>query len=154
MMGILGLDRIPPDWARMLLTNATEALRHSYSPYSHFPVGAAVLAESGQVYTGTNIENTSYGLTICAERAAVFSAVSHGERKIVGLAAVAAPNGVVQTCFPCGACRQVMAEFFKERDLVSCVTFDEDGEIVCFTMEQLLPRGFNLESYPMVTPLK
>lgn len=94
-----------------LLANAAEAMRNSYSPYSKFKVGAALLAKSGKIYKGTNIENASYGLTICAERSAIFSAVTAGEREFEALAIVFSQKDLGPLSTPCGACRQVMAEF-------------------------------------------
>ncbi|MDD6172825.1 MAG: cytidine deaminase [Elusimicrobia bacterium] len=94
-----------------LLTNAAEAMRNSYSPYSKFKVGAALLTKSGKIYKGTNIENASYGLTICAERSAIFSAVTAGEREFEALAIVFSQKDLGPLSTPCGACRQVMAEF-------------------------------------------
>ena len=92
----------------LLMNKAKEASKTSYSPFSKFAVGAAVLAKSGAVYTGCNVENSSFGLTICAERCAIFKAISEGEREILAVA-IFSPNE--DDCFPCGACRQVMSEF-------------------------------------------
>jgi len=89
----------------ILTQAAAGAMKNSYSPYSKYKVGAAVLGGSGKIYTGTNIENASYGLTICAERAAIFTAITAGEKKFKAIAIAAAAGE------PCGACRQVMAEF-------------------------------------------
>ena len=89
-----------------LVSLAAEARKKAYAPYSNFAVGAALLAKSGRVYTGCNVENVSYGLTVCAERVAVFKAVSEGEREFEAIAVVT-ENGVT----PCGACRQVLIEF-------------------------------------------
>jgi len=91
-----------------LIEKARKAKEFAYSPYSKFPVGAAILAKSGKVYTGCNIENSSFGLSICAERVALFKAVSVGEKEFVKLAVVGPENSSV---FPCGACRQVLFEF-------------------------------------------
>jgi cytidine deaminase len=95
------------DHAR-LARAAARARRRAYAPYSQFPVGAAVLTTDGMIYTGCNVENASYGLTLCAERVAIHTAVANGRRRVTALA-VAGPAGV--TLMPCGACRQVMDEF-------------------------------------------
>jgi cytidine deaminase len=87
---------------------AARALRRAYAPYSQFPVGAAVLANDGSIYVGCNVENSSYGLTLCAERVAIHTAVASGRRRLTALAVVG-PSGITLT--PCGACRQVMEEF-------------------------------------------
>lgn len=95
-----------------LLDAARRAAEHSYSPYSHFRVGAAVLCEDGTVITGTNVENRSYGLTNCAERSAIFTAVSAGKKEFRAIA-VSTPDSE-QAVAPCGACRQVISEFAWE----------------------------------------
>ena len=94
-----------------LFAVSTNTLKNSYSPYSKFKVGAAVLASSGKIYGGTNIENASFGLTNCAERTALFGAIAAGERKFKALAIVFSQKGLGKLSTPCGACRQVMAEF-------------------------------------------
>ncbi len=124
-------------WAPMLAT-ARAAAQIAYVPYSNFPVGAAVLAASGTVYTGCNIENASFGLTICAERTAVFAAVNAGERELVAVA-VSAPRGSLTT--PCGACRQVLNEF-KSRDRGVTVILDDGGSGLAIPLAELLPRAF------------
>ena len=96
-----------------LITNATAGMNNSYSPYSKFKVGAAVLTGSGKIYRGTNIENASYGLTICAERSAIFTAITAGERQIKALAIVFSQKDLGPLSTPCGACRQVISEFAK-----------------------------------------
>lgn len=122
-----------------LLRRAREALVHSYSPYSRFPVGAAVLAESGRIYAAPNVENASYGLTICAERNAVFQAVGAGDSALSALL-LYTPTERLHT--PCGACRQVLAEFMRGDAPVHCVA--EDGRIRTFTVDELLPGKFSL----------
>ncbi len=94
-----------------LFAVAARTLKNSYSPYSKFKVGAAVLTGSGNIYGGTNIENASFGLTNCAERTAIFSAIAAGEREFKALAIVFSQKGLGKLSTPCGACRQVMAEF-------------------------------------------
>ncbi len=125
--------------AKELMKIARKARQNAYAPYSHFAVGAALLAESGRVYTGCNIENASYGLTCCAERNAIFAAVGAGERRFKMLAVAAdSPEPVA----PCGACRQVIAEFGIP--LVVMGNLKEEIEIM--TAEELLPYGFGQES--------
>ena len=122
-----------------LIRIAADARKFSYAPYSHFAVGAALLAESGRVYTGCNIENASYGLTCCAERNAIFAAVGAGERRFKMLAVAAdSPEPVA----PCGACRQVIAEFGIP--LVVMGNLKEATKTM--TAEELLPYGFGQES--------
>ncbi|HEX6911246.1 MAG TPA: cytidine deaminase [Longimicrobium sp.] len=101
-----GLD---PAAARALLDRAREARANAYAPYSHFPVGAALLAADGRIFTGCNVENASYGLANCAERVAVGKAVSEGARAFAAIAVIGPED--VQPCAPCGACRQVLYEF-------------------------------------------
>ncbi len=123
-----------------LINLAIEARKHSYSPYSKYPVGAAVLAESGRTYTGCNIENSSFGLTNCAERTAIFKAVSDGEKKILAIAIAA------KSSTPCGACRQVMSEFANASMPIILVNMDEENgtnEIIETTLGDLLPLSFN-----------
>jgi cytidine deaminase len=119
-----------------LIREAIEARKHAYTPYSHFQVGAALLA-GGKVFLGCNVENASYGLTNCAERTAVFKAVSEGNIKIEAIAIVADTEGPVS---PCGACRQVLAEFC-DRDTKIYLS-NLHGNTEEWTMEQLLPGAF------------
>jgi cytidine deaminase len=124
-----------------LLRAARAAAKASYSPYSNFRVGAAVLA-GGKVYTGTNIENASYGLTMCAERAAIFTAVSDGNRSVdsIAVSCIDAANlGQPNSRFLCGACRQVLAEFAAPD---ATVLIDGWGET---SVGNLLPLPFNLK---------
>ncbi|OBZ33972.1 cytidine deaminase [Megasphaera sp. DISK 18] len=119
-----------------LIELARDYRRHSYSPYSHFPVGAAVLMESGRVFGGCNIENASYPLSNCAERTAIFKALSEGERAFKALAVVADTDG---PCSPCGACRQVMAEFRIPRIIMA----NMKGDMAVVSWEELLPYAFS-----------
>ena len=123
-----------------LINLAIKASENSYSPYSKFAVGACVLAESGNTYSGCNFENSSFGLTICAERNAVGSAIVAGERKIKAVA-IYSPNS--EYCYPCGACRQVLNEFKDAPEGLDVVLTGSDG-IRVYKLEQLLPEGFNL----------
>ena len=121
-----------------LMTRARDAATHAYVPYSHFPVGAAALARDGSIHSGCNIENASYGLTICAERTAVSSAVSVGHREIVAIA-VSAPK-VLRTT-PCGACRQFLNEF--RPDTSDILIFLDDGDMgEQVWLNELLPHAF------------
>ena len=120
-----------------LLEAALVARERAYAPYSKFLVGAAVRAESGKIYTGCNVENASYGLTVCAERNALFNAVGVGERKFTALCVVGETEEPIS---PCGACRQVMAEF-----KVPCIILANlKGDVKEYTLEELLPLSFNL----------
>lgn len=122
-----------------LLIASKEAYEHSYSPYSKFRVGAAVLAADGRMFRGTNVENASYGLTVCAERVAIFSAVAAGVTRFTALAvSMGSPTQTLAERMPCGACRQVMAEFM-DADAVILL----GGEDPC-RLSDLLPRPFVL----------
>lgn len=122
-----------------LIDKAVEASKQSYSPYSKFAVGACVLTEDGCTYNGCNFENSSFGLTICAERNAIGSAIADGKRKIRAVA-IYSPNS--DYCYPCGACRQVINEF-KSNDGVDIITTGQNG-LNIRTINELLPEGFNL----------
>lgn len=122
--------------AEELVHEALEARKQAYVPYSGFQVGAA-LVSGGKVYRGCNIENASYGLTNCAERTAVFKAVSEGNHKVEAIAVVADTEGPVS---PCGACRQVLAEFCDSGTKIYLSNLH--GNTVEWTMEQLLPGAF------------
>ena len=124
---------------RRLLDAARAALARAYAPYSNFHVGAAVLTEAGNLFTGCNVENASYGLTLCAERAAVGSAVS-SEGPAMRIRAVAVLNGNDAPCSPCGACRQVIFEFGPH----AAVLFQGSGSVQESTASALLPAGFTL----------
>ena len=125
---------------KLLMDTAKEAAKKSYSPFSKFAVGAGVLTSSGKVYGGCNIENSSFGMTICAERCAIFKAVSDGEKEILAVA-IYSPNE--DDCYPCGACRQVMYEFQGER-AIEIIT-EEKGELNIKKMSDFLPFGFKIQ---------
>lgn len=120
-----------------LLRRAREARRNAYVPYSHFPVGAALLARDGRIFTGANVENASYGLTTCAERTAVVKAISEGARDFVAIAVVGPEDDLA--CAPCGSCRQIIYEAGAE---VVVVTPGEGGEPRVETVSALLPGAF------------
>ncbi|MCL2508439.1 MAG: cytidine deaminase [Oscillospiraceae bacterium] len=126
-----------------LLALAANAAEKSYSPYSGFQVGAALLCESGNVYTGANIENAAYSPTVCAERTALFKAVLDGERDFRAIA-VAALSGGGAACAPCGVCRQVLAEFCGGEFQV--VMSGKNGGLTVMTLNKLLPMRFGREN--------
>ena len=129
----------PPQVVEKLKQTARDAALHSYSPYSKFRVGASVLVENGRIFAGTNVENASYGLSICAERTAVFSAVSAGERAITALAVYTPAD---EPSVPCGACLAVISEFAEGE--VPILMFTEEKERWS-TLDQLLPERFKLK---------
>jgi cytidine deaminase len=120
-----------------LILKAKEASKKAYAPYSQFHVGAALETKSGKIVTGCNVENASYGLTNCAERTAIFKAVSEGEKDF---AAMAIYTDTEQMFTPCGACRQVLAEFSKDMLII----VSNGKKTVEFTVEELLPHRFEL----------
>ena len=147
---LAGSDRVnrslPPETIARLIHTALDARSFSYAPYSHYCVGAAVLTEDGTVFNGCNIENASYGATICAERTAIFAAVRKGHRRLIALALAAAPEGVEPSAIrdypsPCGICRQVMREFADPSGFkVILAKSPEDYRIL--TLADLLPESF------------
>ena len=122
-----------------IMNLAKEVAQKAYAPYSNFKVGACVLSQSGKTYTGCNFENSSYGLSICAERNAIGSMIADGESKIKAIA-IYSPN--MENCTPCGACRQVIYEF-RSQDGTSILT-ELNGEIISQDITDLLPGGFSL----------
>lgn len=131
-----------------LIEEALKAREYSYSPYSNYMVGAAVLTAEGEIYTGCNIENAAYGPTNCAERTAVFKAVSEGKRQFTAIAVVGGKRGSSgDYAAPCGVCRQVLMEFCNPEQMQVIVAKSTE-EYKVFTLAQLLPEGFgaaNLE---------
>lgn len=119
-----------------LIETARKYREFAYTPYSKFKVGAAVLTKKGNVYGGCNIENSSYPITNCAERTAIFKAVSEGEREIEALAVIADTDG---PCSPCGACRQAMAEFRINKIIMANLK----GDVKTVTLEEILPFAFS-----------
>ena len=125
-----------------LVNKAYEAMQYSYSPYSGFKVGAALLCKNGNIYTGCNIENSAYSPTNCTERTAFFKAISEGERDFKAIAIVGGKDGeITDYCYPCGVCRQVMAEFC-DGDF-EIITASPEG-IKTYTLKDLLPEAFKI----------
>jgi cytidine deaminase len=127
---------------KQLAKRAQAARKHSHSPYSRFRVGAAILSKSGKVYTGCNIENSSFGLTICAERTAIFKAISEGERQFTAIAVATDERKFIP---PCGACRQVIMDLAGD---IECVLTNAAGAIKVLKMSDLLPYPFTPEDLP------
>ena len=123
-----------------LVNLAFTMLERSYAPYSHFPVGAALLCADGTVFTGCNVENAAYGSCICAERTALVKAVSEGRRDFVTLAVVGRGEDY---CWPCGACRQMLFEFAPDLTVLAA---RGDGKFVRVSLSELLPHGFGPSS--------
>ena len=131
---------LTPEQREMLLTVARNALKRAHAPYSNFHVGAAVLTDSGEVFSGCNVENASYGLTNCAERSAIFTAVQQSKAEKLRIRAVAVVNREELPCSPCGACRQVIAEFGQE----TLVIFKGQQGYCEMSIADLLPESFRL----------
>lgn len=129
------MDSLTPMNLDALIDSAKAARLQAYAPYSNFQVGAALLAEGGGMFVGCNVENLSYGLTTCAERSAVFAAVSAGCRRFTKLVIVSDSK---QPVSPCGACRQVLAEFNEELEIISV---NLQGETIPANLSELLPRA-------------
>ncbi len=127
-----------------LMNMAQEARQYAYMPYSHFAVGAALLCADGSIVTGCNVENAAYSPGNCAERTAVFKAVSEGKQKFMSIAVVGAGEGKVpdgsSMCTPCGVCRQVLGEFCEAKDFRIYVT--NGKELFSYTLDELLPLSF------------
>lgn len=129
-----------------LIEKALGMLKMAYVPYSHFHVGAALLCDDGTIFTGCNIENSAYGPSNCAERTAIFKAVSEGYKNFTAIAVVGGPEGVVsEYCTPCGVCRQVMREFCKKDFKIICAKSTSDYKE--YTLEDLLPQSFSLDDF-------
>ena len=128
-----------------LVKRAYEAQQFSYSPYSGFQVGAALLTKGGKVYTGCNIENAAFSPTNCAERTAFFKAISEGEKEFEAIAIVGNKKGALaeerEFCTPCGVCRQVMVEFVNPEEFL--IFLGKGEEIKTFTLKELLPESFS-----------
>lgn len=123
-----------------LFNEAIKARKNSYSPYSEYKVGAALLCDDNSVYLGCNIENAAYTPTVCAERVVFFKAVSEGKRHFKAIA-IAGGKENVESCTPCGVCRQVMAEFCDSKKFE--IIFLQDGELKSLTLNEFLPMSFS-----------
>ena len=123
---------------RELYEKACDMLPGAYAPFSKFKVGAALLSKSGEVFTGVNVENSSFGATICAERTAFVKAISEGEREFEAIAVVSSEG----EAWPCGICRQFMKEFCD--DDFKIITGDDEDSLSVYTMDEILPEGFRL----------
>ena len=127
-----------------LVLKAIDSMKNSYSPYSRFKVGAALLTENGKIYTGCNIENVAFGPSICAERVAFFKAISEGEKNFSKIAVVGGKNGIISSATPpCGVCRQVMREFCSDDFEILIVRENENYDKVL--LKDLLPHSFKPE---------
>ena len=128
---------------KKLMDLAIEARKNSYCPYSNFAVGAALLCKNGKVYTGCNIENAAFGPGNCAERTAIFKAVSEGERSFEKIAIAGSPKGkdITGPAHPCGVCRQVMQEFVNPAEFKIVVAYDNENYKE-YTLKELFPEGF------------
>jgi cytidine deaminase len=133
--------KLNDDQRRALIESAVQVRRWAYAPYSHYNVGAAVLAASGRIYDGVNVESAAYPTSICAERVAVFKAVSQGERQLLAVAVVTENGGS-----PCGACRQVLSEFGA--DMLVLIADDQGKLLRELSMTDLLPGAFGPQDLP------
>lgn len=126
-----------------LLQKAKEISKNAYCPYSKFQVGACILYESGKKYEGCNVENASYGLSLCAERNAMSSAVANGEKTKIKAIAIYSPNQ--KKCLPCGACRQWIAEFAINDKETKIILEDDNSTPLVLNLEDIFPYGFKFE---------
>lgn len=128
-----------------LCKEAVDAMKNAYAPYSGYKVGAALLTEKGKLFAGCNIENAAYTPTVCAERVALFNAISSGERNFTAIAVAGGKDGVISGAFPpCGVCRQVMAEFCAPDFTVLVVTGEDSYKK--YTLNELFPQAFTLKN--------
>jgi cytidine deaminase len=136
----MATDKLSQEQRERLLQSAREAMQRAYAPYSHFKVGAALLTSEGQIFSGCNVENASYGLTNCAERTAIFSAVTQAGPGLI-IQAIAVVNDQGAPSSPCGACRQVIYEFGPD----AVVVFPAASGFKELHIAELLPEGFRLQ---------
>ena len=140
------------DVIKLLISEAGKARTMAYAPHSNYHVGAALVVPSGRIYTGCNVENASYGLTMCAERNAIFKAVSEGQRHVDAIAIVGGPvketrsgfKNETEYAYPCGACRQVLAEFLPERGDIDVIIAKDLEDYKIVKLSELLPYTFKL----------
>lgn len=131
---------------KLLIEKAIEKLPNSYAPYSRYNVAAAALFDSGNIYTGVNVESASLGMTICAERNAIFHAVAEGERRLLAVAIVGGVDGQRREyCVPCGACRQVMRDF-GDKDKMIVISAKSPDDYMENSLDEMLPYSFGPES--------
>lgn len=124
-----------------LIRQALAARQNAYAPYSHFKVGASLLTDTGEIFSGANVENASYGATICAERSAILQAIFHGQKQIAAIAIVGfAEDSKIDYAYPCGICRQVLNEFSTAKTIIIVAKSIETYEV--YTMAEMLPHGF------------
>ena len=137
---------VDADTKRLLIEKAIEVLPNSYAPYSNYNVFFFNDTATTEIYTGVNVENASYGGSVCAERNAIFHAAAEGERKLIALAVTGGPGGEIEDeyCAPCGICRQVMREFVKPKEFKIYICVSKDKYSV-HTLEELLPHSFGPE---------
>lgn len=121
-----------------LIGTAEEAMKNAYAPYSKFKVGAALETQDGEIFTGANMENSSYGCSICAERAAVVKAVNNGKKNFKRIAVVSSSD---DETFPCGICRQVLSEFSRDMKII---LKNKEGKITEYVLSELIPHSFSL----------
>ena len=129
-----------------LISRAREMSSHAYAPYSRFRVGAAVLADSGKMYSGANVENASYPAGVCAERNAIAHAVASGERRLAAIAICGGKDGAITGyCAPCGICRQTMREFYDPEEF-RVIVARSTSDYKVYSLDQLLPESFGPEA--------
>lgn len=136
----MAIESLQDSEKQQLVAVATKALESAYAPYSQFRVGAAVLTTTGKIYPGCNVENASYGLSMCAERNAIANAIIGERQDTIEIKAIAVANSSQVSCSPCGACRQVIWEFGKRAEVI----FQGDSGWQTSTIKNLLPAGFSL----------
>ena len=135
-------DMVTRSVVKNLIREAKEGMEKAYAPYSNFKVGAALLTTKETIYTGCNIENAAYTPTNCAERTALFKAISEGEKEFAAIAIIGGKNGILSDfCPPCGVCRQVLREFVDPKSFLVILARTEDDYVI-YSLEALLPLGF------------